>query len=216
MITGNNFLKLRAIKELYKEKSKAMDQAISLLSIQTSAAVISFLAALLVVAVVIFLIATSSTDEDKTSVKHKVYKVRARYFFAVVIVAIVMLFITLRSLPYSPFQGKPDETVTVVAMQWAWQMAPGVFNKNLSEFSGSDEITLPANKNIKFLVTSRDVNHDFAIYNSNGVLIAQTQAMPQYHNPLEHVFTEKGDYHILCLEYCGLAHAFMMGTIHIN
>lgn len=193
-----------------------MNQSITLLTIQTSAGIISFLAALLVVAVVIFLIATSSTDEDKMAVKHKVYKVRARYFFSAVFVAVVMLFITMRSLPYTPFQNKPDETVTVVAMQWAWKMAPGLTDKKPDEFIGNSEIILPVNKNIKFVVTSSDVNHDFAIYNSKGVLLAQTQAMPQYHNSLEHVFTEKGDYHILCLEYCGLAHAFMIGTIHIN
>lgn len=193
-----------------------MSQLITLISLQASAAIISFAAGALVVAVVIFLIATSSIDEDKIAVKHKVYRIRARYFFAAIIVAVVMLFITLRSLPYTPLQDKPDEIVTVVAMQWAWKMAPGLSDKSPQEFVGNSEVTLPANKHIKFIVTSSDANHNFAIYNSKGVLITQTQAMPQYHNSLEHVFTEKGDYHILCLEYCGLAHAFMIGTIHIN
>lgn len=193
-----------------------MNQSIMFLTIQTSAAIISFLAAVLVVAVVVFLMATSSTDEDTMEVKHKVYKVRARYFFAIVIVAVVGLLITLRSLPYTPLQDKPDETVTVVAMQWLWKIAPGIDKTKPGDFDGTSEITLPVNKIIKFLVTSADVNHGFGIYNSKGVLIAQTQAMPQYYNSLEHLFTEKGDYHILCMEYCGLAHAYMVGTIHIN
>ncbi|MBS1973654.1 MAG: cytochrome C oxidase subunit II, partial [Bacteroidetes bacterium] len=76
--------------------------------------------------------------------------------------------------------------------------------------------TLPANKAIRFIVTSGDVNHDFAIYDNNGVLVAQTQAMPQYHNELQYVFPQKGDYEILCLEYCGLAHAIMLGKIHVQ
>jgi len=193
-----------------------MDQLITLLVIQTSAAIISFAAGALVVAVVIYLMATSSKEEDKVSVKHKVYKLRGRYFFAIVLCAIILLFITLRLLPYPEFQNKADEVVTVVGMQWAWQMAPGVFNKNISKFSGNNEIDVPVNKNIKFVVTSMDVNHNFAIYNSQGHLITQTQAMPQYHNELQYTFSELGDYHILCLEYCGLAHAFMIGTIHVK
>jgi cytochrome c oxidase subunit 2 len=75
---------------------------------------------------------------------------------------------------------------------------------------------VPANKQIKFIVTSSDVTHSFAIYNQSGVLLTQIQAMPQYKNELEYVFTQKGKYTILCLEYCGLAHAFMSGTIHVN
>lgn len=187
-----------------------------LLTIQRTAAITSFAAGALVVAVVIFLIATSSTGEDKASVKHKVYKLRGRYFFVLTLCIIAGLFISLRLLPYTKFQGTPDETVTVVAMQWAWKMGPGITDKSPADFEGGNEITLPANKHIRFDVTSSDVNHDFAIYNNKGVLVAQTQAMPQYHNMLEHVFPEKGDYHILCLEYCGMPHAFMVGVIHIN
>ncbi|MBS1919247.1 MAG: hypothetical protein JST17_03235 [Bacteroidetes bacterium] len=187
-----------------------------LLSIQSFAAIISFIAAMLVVVVVIFLVITSSTEEDKYSVKHKVYKLRSRYFFALVICIVAGLFISLRLLPYAKFQSEPDETVTVVAMQWAWKIAPGVTDKNPVDFTGGSEITVPANKHIRFVVTSSDVNHDFAIYNSKGLLVAQTQAMPEYHNALEYIFPEKGDYHILCLEYCGLAHSIMSGIIHVN
>jgi cytochrome c oxidase subunit 2 len=119
-------------------------------------------------------------------------------------------------LPYPRFQDKADEVVTVVGIQWDWQMAHGITNKAPHEFLGKNEISLPVNKRIKFIVTSDDVNHDFGIYNNKGVLLTQTQAMPQYKNVLEYVFTHKGDYSILCLEYCGLAHGFMMGTIHVQ
>lgn len=101
-------------------------------------------------------------------------------------------------------------------MQWEWKMAPGISDKRPTEFSGKDEISLPVNKRIEFIVTSSDVNHDFAIYNDQGVCLGQVQAMPGYKNRLQYEFTKKGDYSILCLEYCGLAHAFMTGTIHVN
>jgi len=190
---------------------------ISLLTIQSFAAIISFVAGAVVVAVVLFLIFTSAKEEEKTVAKKKVYKFRGRYFFALSLTIIIVLVITLRLLPYERFlQGEPDETVTVVAMQWMWKMDKGTTDKSPAEFSGGNEITLPSNKKIRFIVTSSDVNHGFGVYNSDGVLVTQTQAMPQYNNILEHVFPEKGEYHILCMEYCGVPHGLMVGKIHVN
>ncbi|MEO6843779.1 MAG: hypothetical protein ABI184_01330 [Ginsengibacter sp.] len=193
-----------------------MNPFTSLLILQDYAVIISMAIGALVVAVVIFLMATSSTAEDKDSAKHKTYKMRGRYFFGLVIFLIICLFFSLRFLPYPSFQNNPDEEVTVVGMQWSWKMAPGVSNKSPAEFTGTNEIILPVNKRIEFIVTSSDVNHDFGIYNNKGVLLAQTQAMPGYKNKLQYEFTQKGDYSILCLEYCGLAHSFMMATLHVN
>lgn len=193
-----------------------MNSFIPILILQDYAVIISMAIGVLVVAVVIFLMATSSVNEDKDSAKHKTYKMRGRYFFGLIVVLVIFLFISLRFLPYQRFQNNPDEEVTVVGMQWSWKMAPGISDKAPIDFAGTDEISLPVNKRIEFVVTSADVNHDFGIYNSKGVLLAQTQAMPGYHNKLQYEFTQKGDYSILCLEYCGLAHSFMMGTIHVN
>ncbi|MEO9023335.1 MAG: hypothetical protein ABI237_18815 [Ginsengibacter sp.] len=193
-----------------------MNAFIPLLILQDYAVIISMAVGVLVVAVVIFLMTSSSIDEDKDSAKHKTYKMRGRYFFGLIIFLVICTFVSLRFLPYHRFQNKPEEEVTVVGMQWSWKMAPGVSDKSPGEFTGSNEISLPANKGIEFIVTSADVNHAFGIYNSKGVLLAQTQAMPGYHNKLQYEFAQKGDYHILCMEYCGLAHSFMMGTIHVN
>ena len=186
------------------------------LTLQGYAGFISFGAGILVVAVVLFLIFTSSKSEDKTSVTNKVYKIRGRYFFGLILLLVLGLIITLRLLPYPRFQSEADEIVSVVGMQWMWKMIPGKSDKSPADFSGDTEINLPVNKRIKFIVTSADVNHNFAIYNHEGVLLTQVQAMPQYKNELYYVFTQKGDYAILCLEYCGMAHGFMVGTIHVN
>ena len=186
------------------------------LTLQGFAGIISFAAGILVVAVVLFLIFTSSRSEDKTSVTNKVYKIRGRYFFGLILFLVLGLIISLRLLPYPSFQGEADETVTVVAMQWMWKMGPGKSDQSPADFVGNTKISVPVKKRIKFIVTSADVNHNFAIYNHEGVLLTQVQAMPQYKNELEYLFTQKGDYFILCLEFCGLAHGFMMGTIHVN
>ncbi len=193
-----------------------MSQFIAFLTLQGFVGIITLFASLIILSVVIFLITTSNKNDDELLLKHKVYKIRSRYIFGLSVVLVLVLFISLRWLPYPRFQGEPDEVVTVVGIQWDWEMANGVTNKTPHEFFGRNEIFLPVNKRIKFIVTSDDVTHNFGIYNNNGVLLTQVQAMPQYTNELQYVFTQKGKYTILCLEYCGLVHPFMTGTIHVQ
>lgn len=193
-----------------------MCQFIAIITLQDFVGFISLTGTIIIVSVVVFLITTSAKSEDEESVKLKVFKIRDRYVLGLSLLLIIILIISLRLLPYPHFQEKTDEVVTVVGIQWDWQMAHGITNKTPHEFLGKNEITLPVNERIKFIVTSDDVNHNFAVYNNKGVLLTQTQAMPQYKNVLEYVFTQKGDYSILCLEYCGLAHGFMMGIIHVQ
>ncbi|HET7118439.1 MAG TPA: hypothetical protein VFI29_18225 [Hanamia sp.] len=193
-----------------------MSQFIAFMMLQGFVGYISLAATLIIVLVVIFLIATSAKNDDESSVEHKVSKIRGRYVFGLSVILAISLFISLRFLPYPRFQGKADEVVTVVGIQWDWEMAHGISNKTPHEFFGRNEITLPVNKRIKFIVTSDDVTHNFGIYNSKGVLLTQTQAMPQYNNELQYIFSQKGKYTILCLEYCGLVHPFMTGTIDVQ
>ncbi len=184
-------------------------------AIEDRTGIISLAGALLVDVVVIFLLITASKGEDKTSAKHKVYRVRSRYFWGLTIFLIIILFVSLQFLPYPRTGPKVDQVITIVGSQWVWKLAPGVSHENPKNFTGGNELSLPVNKNIEFIVTSSDVNHGFGIYNSQGVLLTQTQAMPGYKNDLQYEFKEKGDYKILCMEYCGAAHAFMEATIHI-
>jgi cytochrome c oxidase subunit 2 len=45
--------------------------------------------------------------------------------------------------------------------------------------------------------------------------VTQTQAMPGYVNKLYHTFTKPGKYQILCMEYCGAAHHFMVTEFEV-
>lgn len=193
-----------------------MNQLITLFNPQEYAAVISLIGAFLVISVVLYIVGTSTIKEDKKEVKKKVYRARGRYFFGLVACIVILLFVSMRLLPYPKFQTNSDEVVSVVAMQWLWKMAPGVTNDSPVDFKGTNEITLPVNKTIKFIVRSGDVNHNFGIYSSTGVLLAQIQAMPEYSNELQYNFKDKGDYDILCLEFCGVAHQAMFGKIHVE
>ena len=76
--------------------------------------------------------------------------------------------------------------------------------------------TVLAGQEVEFQVTSADVNHGFAIYKNKTRLLAQTQAMPGYVNKLRYKFTEPGEYEVLCLEYCGLAHHGMSAKFTVK
>ena len=68
---------------------------------------------------------------------------------------------------------------------------------------------------MEFHVTSKDVNHGFALYDPDMRIVAQTQAMPGYTNVLRYTFNEPGVYRVLCLEYCGVAHHEMTAEIKV-
>lgn len=193
-----------------------MSLFIAILTLQDFVGIISLAGALLIVSVAVFLIATSSKIEDKNLLRHKIFKLRGRYIFRIILFLLIILIITFQLWPPSPSQNKADEIISVVGIQWDWEMAHGIINKTPHEFLGRNEISIPVNKRIKFIVTSDDVIHNFGIYNSKGLLLTQVQAIPQYKNELQYVFTQKGVYTILCLEYCGLAHPFMTGIIHVQ
>lgn len=127
------------------------------------------------------------------------YAIR-RYWFAVILAASVAVFIfTIPHFPYASAQT-PGKHYTVVAQQYSFVLPQSI----------------PADKPIVFDVTSRDVNHGFAIYDPNGRLVGQVQAMPGYMNHLPFEFHARGHYTVRCLEYCGIAHAAMQGGFDVR
>ena len=120
-------------------------------------------------------------------------------------VAFVLFVTSLPRLPYVHARvrrlGAPVAHVAVTGLQWTWQL---------------DRDTLPAGVPVEFAVTSRDVNHGFAIYDSVGRLLTQVQAMPNYTNRLVYTFPAPGSYVIRCLEYCGIAHHVMQTTLVVR
>jgi cytochrome c oxidase subunit 2 len=192
-----------------------MSQLILILTLQGLAGIISLAGALIVIASVILLIATSAKSGKESKTEPNAYKKRIRYFIGLGVALVALSFVLLQFLSWHS-QGKVDEVITVVGIQWDWQMAHGITNKTPHQFLGKNEISVPAGKRIKFIIMSDDVTHNFGIYNSKGILLAQALAMPQYKNELVFVFAQKGKYPVLCLEYCGLVHPFMTATIDVH
>ena len=75
---------------------------------------------------------------------------------------------------------------------------------------------LPSDQPLQFNVTSMDVNHGFAIYDENGHIVGQTQAMPGFTNVLLVSLPKPGTYTIHCTELCGIGHSFMKQTFTVG
>jgi cytochrome c oxidase subunit 2 len=142
---------------------------------------------------------------------------RKRFWFILILFVILGIFASV-TIPRSPYFLFADETpaqvIHVSAMQFAFLMSDKAIDPKNPV--GKTSIELPAGRLIEFRVTSLDVNHGFGIYDQSDRLIAQTQAMPGYVNRLRWKFKEPGQYTILCLEYCGMAHQVMRASLTVK
>jgi len=158
--------------------------------------------------IVVFLFVSKRSAEKGEMVNPN--RKRAIFFLTLAAIALTVIGTTFPKSPYFLFRNeKPKAVVFVVAKKFAFALSPAPI-KNEEDFAGAlgGPVTVPLNKVVEFRVTSWDVNHGFAIY-EGGRLLAQVQAMPGYVNRLRWKFDKPGEYHVLCAEYCGAAHAYM-------
>ncbi len=125
-------------------------------------------------------------------------RLRIRLLYVASAVVVIVFSVSIYFFPYAFIRagvlGAPAVTVKVLAQQWAWTFSQDKFR-----------IGVP----VEFDVTSQDVNHGFGLYDPEGHLVAQVQAMPGYTNRLIFTFHEPGTYTVRCLELCGAPHYVM-------
>ena len=153
-------------------------------------------------AYVIFQAGKPADYEATRKAGHTSNVLRRWLFAALLLVFVGGTYGTLRGFPippqYAPLNAQ--QVVDVVGQQWLWKIHPD---------------TVHVGGLVEFRVTSKDVNHGFAIYAPDGRIVIQTQAMPGYTNKILYTFTEPGTYKVMCLEYCGIGHAPMTSQIQV-
>ena len=171
---------------------------------QTAAWMWSLMFMAVIAAVFLWVVAGASTKATDQPDPAPAYRWRNRLFWTVIAAGVALTFGTLWDWPiagHAAAAPKPDVVIRAVGQQWRWQL---------------DRDTVKVGELVEFEVTASDVNHGFAIYHGKNRIVAQAQAMPGYVNKLRVRFTEPGDYEILCLEYCGLAHHGMRSVIKVR
>jgi cytochrome c oxidase subunit 2 len=164
--------------------------------------------ALLVAAVYIYVWSTTK-GSGEAGATASLTRFRKPLFIAMVVVLGATFLLTVPRAPY-PKGQIPDAVVYITAKQFA-------FAQSLQPVSTDEEFgnalgyraEVPMERWVEFRVTSLDVNHGVAIFDPDGKLVGQTQAMPGYVNRLFVRLRKPGSYTIRCLEYCGTAHHVM-------
>lgn len=167
---------------------------------------IAYGAVCLVAAVVLLLVWRSTVSprprrEDTTDIGRLARGEKA--WFAIAVAALgVLLLATIPFIPYGQGAATPeDQTVRVEGVQFAWLLDAG---------------RLVAGEPVLFDVRARDVNHGFAVYNSDDVMLFQVQAMPDHPHEVRYTFKRPGTYQIVCLEFCGVDHHRMISTFEVE
>jgi hypothetical protein len=70
--------------------------------------------------------------------------------------------------------------------------------------------TLRAGTPVDFRLTSKDVNHGFAVFNAKHEFLFQAQVEPGKTQEYVYTFKKGGTYYVECWEYCGDGHAKMV------
>jgi len=182
------------------------------------AGLITLVGVIIAVAIMIWIAFRQNPAKQTQKAKHQIYRARYWYILILICVFVFLLTFTLTYLPYyQNRQANPNLAVSVTGRMWNWELA-SIDNRpeNVLTRSSNGELILPVHKIIEFRVTAKDVNHGFGIYDLNGHLLAQTQAMPGYINRLVYTFDEPGEYTVLCLEYCGMAHHMMQTQFRVE
>jgi cytochrome c oxidase subunit 2 len=135
--------------------------------------------------------------EDVTDTGYRLRRVWLAFLLLLLTSGVVL---ALFFLPY-PGAAQGTATVRVSGGLFYWSMNPE---------------TVSAGSEVSFEVTSADVNHGFGVYDPEGVLIGNVQAMPGYTNRMDLTLEEPGTYMIACLEYCGFKHHDMLREFEVT
>jgi cytochrome c oxidase subunit 2 len=140
-------------------------------------------------------------DDDYSDITRQGYVIRRWWLLLLLAFGIVVSAWSLIPFPLQAGGVNAPRAIDVTGRMWSWDITSG---------------TARVGESVRFRVTSADVNHGFALYGPDDQIVAQTQAMPGYVNELDVTFEQPGQYRVLCLEYCGLAHHAMAADITVS
>ncbi|MGB7438706.1 MAG: cytochrome c oxidase subunit II [Candidatus Acidiferrum sp.] len=108
---------------------------------------------------------------------------------------------------YVDFRTAPKDTLNiyVTGKQWMWKLQQPNGKREINE------LHIPVNRNIKLIMGSEDVIHDFYV----PAFRAKMDVVPGRYNTLWFRPTRIGKYHFFCSQYCGTNHAEMGGWVTV-
>ena len=143
---------------------------------------------------------TGGRGPEQVADLHRLRETEKTWFVVVVVLLVSLLVATIFFTPYGRSADRDAQVVEVQALQFAWVLPA---------------TPLKANRQVQFKLTSKDVNHSFAVYTAGGKLLFQVQVMPGRTQEYVYTFKQPGTYHVVCLEYCGVDHDKMQSELRV-
>jgi cytochrome c oxidase subunit II len=108
---------------------------------------------------------------------------------------------------YVQFRRPPPDTldIYVIGKQWMWKLQQPNGLKEINE------LHVPAGRDVKLIMASEDVIHDFAV----PAFRTKMDVVPGHYNTLWFRPTKTGRYRFFCSQYCGTNHAIMGGWVTV-
>ncbi len=119
---------------------------------------------------------------------------------------LVLLMFWYGYIGYAPMKQVPDDAIeiTVTGRMWSWTFEYDNGRK-------SDKLVVPHNKPVKLDLVSVDVLHSLYI----PAFRIKEDVVPGGDNFMWFIAQKKGSYDILCAEYCGLRHSYMITKLDV-
>jgi len=108
---------------------------------------------------------------------------------------------------YVNYRIPPKDTldIYVIGKQWMWKLQQPNGRKEINE------LHVPLNRNVKLIMGSEDVIHDFYV----PAFRVKMDVVPGRYNTMWFRPTKTGKYHFFCSQYCGTNHAVMGGWVTV-
>ncbi len=108
---------------------------------------------------------------------------------------------------YVHYRTAPKDTldIYVVGKQWMWKLQQPSGRKEINE------LHIPVNRNVKLILGSEDVIHNFYV----PAFRVKMDVVPGRYNTMWFRATKVGKYHFFCSQYCGTNHAMMGGWVTV-
>lgn len=127
-----------------------------------------------------------------------------------VILAVIAVFNANAILQMEDVSGDVID-VSVVGQQWWWEFRYDTDNDGAVDIITASQLVMPAGRDVRVQIQSRDVIHSFWIPALNG----KKDAVPGRTHPLVLEAAEPGIYQGQCTEFCGLSHGVMRMQVKV-
>lgn len=169
--------------------------------------IISFVSSVMVIGGMIYLAYKSrrKTEDQKTA--YIAHNATLEFLWSFIPFVFFMIVFAWGWVIFHKMQNAPKDAfeVHVTGQKWYWDFT------YKSGKTSSGEFVVPADTNIKLIMTSRDVLHSFFI----PAFRIKQDVIPGRFTTLWFKAPKVGEYQIFCTEYCGDSHSAMLAKVKV-